>query len=89
MQRNGKILQIRAEYFIEIALLGEEEKNQNNIIEKIKKDLKNNNKVQLEPKYLGKELIEAGVNITTIIANISGLFSPGNILASSLLSIFT
>lgn len=57
------------------------------MIKQIKKDLKEKNgfERELEAKNIGKELLEAGVSITTIISNITELLSPSNVLVKSLL----
>ncbi|MCR4616521.1 MAG: hypothetical protein K5756_10315 [Clostridiales bacterium] len=91
VQLNKKILQIRAEYFIDLVVSLEEETKRNEIVKEIKKRLKEANKDETKfvDREIGKSLIEATVNITEIVANISSLISPGNVLGKSLVKFFS
>ncbi|MEG1704996.1 MAG: hypothetical protein RR290_00280 [Clostridia bacterium] len=79
IQLNKKILQLRVEVFIELAIYCENEKNQKAIIKKIKEQFKND-KNYFETKNVARDLISVGADITTILANVSTVFSPTNYL---------
>jgi len=78
-QLNSKILQIRQEYFLLLAIELESEDTQKKIIKRIKKDLHSHDSdnQKLDKREIANSLITGAVNITTIIANISSLFSVG------------
>ena len=88
-QLNKKLLQVRVEYFFELAVLCEEKKNQDKIIKAIKKELKEKNKSEkaFDDKNIGKSLLDVGVSVTSILDNVSSLFSPGNIIKEAVLKI--
>ena len=75
---NSKLLKMRIEYFIELSIEVESEENRGNVIKQIKKNLKEHQKEerQFDEKNIGKTLIESGVNITTILANVASIISP-------------
>lgn len=83
---NGKLLKMRIEYFIALAIeAGENEDNKQKIIKQIKKNLKEHQKDErkFDEKNIGKSLIELGVNATTILANISSSISPEQCLLNN------
>ena len=90
MQLNSKILQMRAEYFIDLVVSLEDEKTRKDIIKEIKKQLKaaNKDEIKFVDKELGKSLIEATTNISEIVACISSFISPSNALGKALTQIF-
>lgn len=90
-QLNGKVLQIRVEYFLDLLYIIEPERKQKEIRKEIGNFLKKNNYAESFPeKYpIGMKLLEAGVNITEILANVSGWFSPDNILIKAFLALFS
>lgn len=88
-QLNKKLLQVRVEYFFELAVLCEEKKNQDKIIKAIKKELKEKNKSEkaFDDKNIGKSLLDVGVSVASILDNVSSLFTPGNIIKEAVLKI--
>ena len=86
-QLNSKLMIIRIEYFIDLCLLFEDEKNRKQVIKDIKKQCKNADIdiKKFDDDKIGKSLIETTANVTSIFANISTCFSPGNIIADSLI----
>lgn len=89
-QLNNKVLQLRAEYYIDLIVALEPEENR----DKIKKTLKNmlkkagKDEKSFVDKEIGKSLLETTVNITEIVANISGIISPENIVGKAFLKLF-
>jgi hypothetical protein len=85
IQLNSKILQLRAEYFIQLVVELEEEKTKRNIVNSLKKQIKESNKddSMFDENNLGKSLLETTVNITSIASNISSLISPQNFIGKA------
>ena len=79
-QRNGKVLQLRAEYFIDLAMLLEPDASRRAVAKACRKTLQDAGKVNaaFDERRIGKSLLDAAVNITEIAANLSTIFSPGN-----------
>ena len=79
-QLNSKLLVIRVEYFIDLLVSLEPEHNRKEIVKKIKTVFRQQSKSQkqFDENNIGKSLIDGAVNITTILANISTIASPGN-----------
>ncbi|MEL7571117.1 MAG: hypothetical protein AAGU14_11250 [Eubacteriaceae bacterium] len=90
-QLNRKILKIRIEYFLELIIFEENEKNRKQIINELKKKLQSKSKEEnkFDEKYIGKSLIEMSVNITEIIANLSEIISPQNIIGKSIINLLS
>ena len=88
-QLNGKILQIRIEYFIALLLSFEEDKTQKDIIRELKKQLKKENEIDksFDDKNIAQSLIEASADIISIISNICLVANPESIIAKSLLNV--
>lgn len=88
-QINSKLLQMRVEYYIELVVLVSDEKSKKKIINAIKTQVANNNQDEslFDEENIGKSLLDLGVNITSIISNISSLISPDNIIFESLRSV--
>lgn len=88
-QLNGKVLQLRAEYYIDLILMMEPEKRREDIIKELRSVFAKEGKDQakLEGKSIGKSLLDATVNITTVAANISSLISPGNCVGKALMEL--
>lgn len=89
IQLNRKILQMRAEYFVELSLLLENEENRKEVIKKIKKTLKASEKgnAVFDEKNIGKTLINYATDISTVIGTISDVISPENVIFRVLTSI--
>lgn len=85
---NRKMLKMSIEYFIELSIEIEKPENRKKMIKQIKEELKNHQKTEkdFDDKSVGKSLFEAGVNVTTILANISTIASPENYLLKKLIS---
>jgi hypothetical protein len=86
IQLNSKVLKIRVEYFLALVISIEGEENKDKILKEIKKDIKASNKdvKYLNEKNIGKSLIDLSLNVTTILANVTGLISPTNFLGIAL-----
>ncbi len=91
-QLNSKILQLRVEFYIELALLlGEKEENQDAIVKKLKKQVKEMTDVDITSisvKDIIKKVLEITPDAVTFLVNIATMFSPENKLISSLISLF-
>lgn len=81
-QLNSKLLVIRAEYYIDLTVSLEPEINRKKVVKGIQKEFKaqQKNEVPFNEKNIGKSLISGAINITTLVANISSLFSPENVI---------
>lgn len=90
-QLNSKILQIRAEYYIDLVISLEAEKTKKEIIKELRKIFAKENKDQskLDEKNIGKSLLDATVNIISVAANISGMVSTGNCVGKALIELLT
>lgn len=86
---NSKLMTIRIEYFIDLCLLFEDEKSKKQVIKEIKKQCKNADAdiKHFDDNNVGKSLIETTANVTSIIANVASCFSPGNVIADSLIAL--
>ena len=88
-QLNSKILQIRAEYYIDLILALEEEKSRKEIIKELKSQLKAGREADIifDKNNIGKSLMSGVVDITTIAANLQEIISPKNVLGVSLIKL--
>ncbi len=88
-QLNGKILQIRIEYFIELVLSFENETSRQKIIKQLKKEFKKNNKDEslFDEKEIAKSLIKGGTDMISIVDNITSIMDNGNLIWSALKNI--
>lgn len=87
---NKKLLHIRVEYFLELAILCEDEKAQKDIIKEIKNEIKKTNKKEelFEENNIGKSIFDIGVNVSSLLSNLTTLFSPENSLIKVIGSFF-
>lgn len=90
-QLNSKILQLRAEYFIELVLLLEDNESRAKIIKNLRKMFSETGKEDsaFEESQIGKSLLKGALDITTIAANLSALISPSNQIGAALLNLLT
>lgn len=90
-QLNSKVLQLRAEYYIDLILSLEDQKTRDKVIKELKKTLKDAGKDDsaLDESDIGRSLITSAVNLTTIAASISGLLSSSNVVGSALIGLLT
>lgn len=88
-QLNSKVLQIRAEYYIDLIVALESEESRKNIIKNLKDHFKENGKDDstFDESNIGKSLIESALNVTTVAANLSSLISPENLIGKALISL--
>lgn len=88
-QLNSKLLQLRAEFFIDLLVSLESEKARKAIVKHLKKQVKDLGKEDsvFDERNIGKSLIDATVNITTVAANLSSLVSPQNQIGIALLKL--
>lgn len=85
-QLNSKILQIRAEYFIDLVVEAENEDNRKKIIKRLKNELKENNKTEpiFDENNIGKTILESSASIIPIVELISDICSPDNMFINTL-----
>ncbi len=88
-QLNPRLLQIRAEYYIAIVIELEPEKSKKKIINVLKRRFANVEKTNVifDECNIGKTLLDYGVGISEIIANIGGLFTVDNLIGRALISL--
>ena len=88
-QLNSKILQMRAEYFIELVVSLEPEESRKKIIKNLKKQLHKSDKenAAFDSKNIGKTLINGGINLVDTAANLSTILSPGNCIGKALVDL--
>ena len=79
---NPKILKLRVEYFIQLLTELEAENSKKEILKELKRHIKQTEKdeISFDENSVGKKLIDAGVNITSIVSNITGIASSSKIL---------
>lgn len=90
-QLNTKLLQIRAEYYIDLVVALEPEQTRKKIIKVLKKRFSESGKddTVLDEKNIGKSLLDSAVEITSIAANISSIISPANPLWPALCNLLS
>lgn len=90
-QLNSKILQLRIEYYIDLIVSLESDASRKKIIDELKKQIKVEGKDDklFDDTNIGKSLLETTANITTVVANISGLMSPENIIGMALIKLLS
>lgn len=90
-QLNSKILQLRVEYYIDLIVSLESEVTRKKIIAELKKQIKAEGKDDklFEDNNIGKSLLETTANITTVVANISSLVSPENLIGVALMKLLS
>jgi hypothetical protein len=88
-QLNSKVLQIRAEYYIELIINLEPENSKKKIIKSLKTQFKESGKDDsaFDEAHIGKTLIQGALDITTIAANIRTVVSPENYLGVALIKL--
>lgn len=90
-QLNSKILQLRVEYYIDLVVSLESDASRKKIISELKKQIKAEGKDDklFDDNNIGKSLIETTANITTVVANISGLLAPNNLIGAALIKLLS
>lgn len=90
-QLNSKVLQLRAEYYIDLILTLETEETRKKVIKELKKQFKVDGKDDstFDERCIGKSMIDIGVNITTLAANLSSIITPENYIGVALLKLLT
>jgi len=90
-QLNSKILQLRVEYYIDLIVALEQDASRKKIIKELKKIFKEEGKEDsvFDERNIGKSLMDATVNVTTVAANISGLLSPENLIGAALIKLLS
>ncbi|MCD7956748.1 MAG: hypothetical protein LUG93_13585 [Lachnospiraceae bacterium] len=87
-QLNSKLLVIRAEYYIDLVIRMEDEKSREKVIREVRKFFRENDKEDVfDEKQVGKSLMNAALDITTLVVNISALISPVNTIDSALMGL--
>ena len=80
-QLNGKLLQLRVEYYIDLLMkVYGDEKSRKQLISEAKKQSKINQKEEnkFDDKQIGKSLLELGVNVSSIVSSIVSSLSPSS-----------
>lgn len=90
-QLNSKILQLRVEYYIDLIVSLEPDVTRKKIIVELKKQIKAEGKDDklFDDNNIGKSLLETTANITTVVANISSLVSPENLIGVALMKLLS
>ena len=90
-QINGKILQLRVEYYIDLIAALEPEETRKKIISSLKKVFCEHGKddAVLDEKNIGKSLINASVNILDVVTSVSGLLSSENSIGKALIELIS
>lgn len=90
-QLNSKILQLRIEYYIDLVVALEPDLSRKKIVKELKKILKDEGKEDtlFDENNIGKSLMDATLNITTIVANLRGLLSPENQIGFALIKLLS
>ena len=90
-QLNSKVLQIRAEYYIDLILHLEPDESRKRIVKKLKSHFEAEGKddTAFDEKKIGKSLIDLGTNAITLVELIAPEFSVTNCIAKSLISLLT
>lgn len=90
-QLNAKLLQIRAEYYIDLVVALEPDQARKKVVKALKKQFAESGKddALLDERNIGKSLLEGAIEITSIVANISSIISPTNQLWSALRSLLS
>lgn len=85
-QLNSKILQIRAEYFIELVVSLEPEESRKKIIRNLKKHLQESDKenAAFDSPNIWKTLIDGNINLVDIVANVFTILSSDNRIGKAL-----
>ena len=85
-QLNKNMLQIRAEYFIDLSLSLEDDGSRKKIIKALKQEFEKSNKNNLafDEKNIGRSLITAAVDLSSIVTTIAPYFSKTNFIALAL-----
>jgi hypothetical protein len=88
-QLNSKVLQIRAEYYIDLIITLEPEITRKSIIKALKEQFEESGKEnsKFDERNVGKSLIESAANVTAIAANISSVISPENKVGVALINL--
>lgn len=88
-QLNSKVLQLRAEYYIDLIVALEPEEKRKTIIKSLKKLFKDNGVDDnvFQDKEIGKSLLHAAISITDVAANLSSIISSNNLIGTALLNL--
>ncbi|MCC8111042.1 MAG: hypothetical protein LIO74_05290 [Ruminococcus sp.] len=86
---NRKILEIKEEYLLQLAIMLEQKENQEKILDYINKELKREKlgKSVHNASAVMKSILEIGVNVSEILSNVTGMISPNNQLGNALHSL--
>lgn len=84
-QLNGKILQIRPEYYIELITYLETEDNRKKIIKELKGFFKDKGKDDeaFDAKNIGKSFLETGLSAMEAVTTITGCISSTNVIGTA------
>lgn len=87
-QLNSRLLSMRIEFFVDLALETDDSKNRDEVYKSLIKELKKNNKYEdgkLQPNLNKcKDFVDVGVNIVDIVVSLVSLASPNNLILLSL-----
>ena len=87
-QLNSRLLSMRIEFFVDLALETDDSKNRDEVYKSLIKELKKTNKYEdgkLQPNLNKcKDFVDVGVNIVDIVVSLVSLASPNNLILLSL-----
>lgn len=88
-QLNRKILQIRAEFFLNLVLAVEQEDTRKKIVKRLKSKFAEANKdnAVFDERNIGKSLLSGGLEVLDAINSITDLLSPGNVIGTAFVSL--
>ncbi|MCD8378961.1 MAG: hypothetical protein LUC95_01245 [Lachnospiraceae bacterium] len=87
-QLNSKLLVIRAEYYIDLVIGLEEPDSRKKVIRELKKFFRENDKDEVfDENEIGKSIMNAALDVTTLAANLSSLLSPANAIGTALVGL--
>lgn len=88
LERNSRLLSMRIEFFLDLAIEIDEQKDSKTIYSQLLTSLAENNKLDEKGIHpVAKkcdDILSYGADITTIIANLASILSPGNIVFDSI-----
>lgn len=89
MQLNSKILQIRAEYFLELCTMLEDQSVRKKIVKQLKEAFKASQKdnTAFDEKHIGKSIINSASTIANIVSGLSPIIGGGSLFVSQLVNL--
>ena len=88
-QLNSKLLQLRVEFYIDLVAALEDDSSRRELKKQLRILIKDSGKDEslFDDKNIGRSMIEMGINVTTIAANLTSFISPSNALGQAFLGL--